>query len=96
MRKTQKRKGGNSKSRKTHSRKTQKSKPLTQVEAAINLDHLENALSLQEENVRTNRPLFMTDVNYYAKTIGKSNLPVDHKKRVSVLRSMKTMHRTKK
>jgi len=96
MRKTQKRKGGYSKSRKNHTRKSNKSKPLSQVEASMHLDHLEDALSLQERNIRTNKPLFMTDVNYYAKTIGKSNLPVDYKRRVSVLRSMKTMHKSNK
>jgi len=66
------------------------------MQAAMHLDKLETAISLQEENIRSNKPLFMTDVNYYAKTLGEKNLPTGHKRRVSVLRTMKTLNKTKK
>jgi hypothetical protein len=97
MRKTQKRnnksskKGGNSKSSKNASKKNYSKKSISDLQAAMHLGDLDKAIKEQEANIRSSKPLIVTDVNYHAKIIGENNLPVNHKRRVTVLRSLKNI-----
>ena len=61
----------------------------------MHLSQLDKAIQKQEENIKNSKPLIVTDVNYHAKFIGEKNLPSYHKKKVTVLRSIKKMNSKK-